>query len=154
MTVFTRVPFWYWSDRVGVLCLFLLIGALMVGAGVRVAQSGSSVDRWMVYMIPVGIAMLVPGLWFFSRPTPIAVEIDAKEIRVQYQPEKTLTIARKDFVRAELLGMSAYRAYGILYRDGDTMRTAVIGHHFVGQDGTAYPRTEIIDAINNALGVK
>lgn len=154
MIVFTRVQFWYWSDRVGVLCLFLLMGALMVGAGVRVAQSGSSVDGWVVYMIPVGIAMFVLGLWLFSRPTPIAVEIDATEVRVQFQPKKTLTIARKDFVRAELLGMGAHRAYGILYRDGNTMHTAVIGHHFVDQDGVVYPRTEIIDAINKTLGVK
>lgn len=157
MTVFTRTPFWYWGDRFTLLGIFLFIGILCLVMGIQVARGNISAASAgpMIYGIPIGVVVILAGLWFFSRPWPRVVEISSAEIRIQYQPSKTVTIPRADFIGAKVTGNLAHHSCGIFYRDGDKERNVALYAGYADQSGTVYRKVDALcDAINDAAGVK
>lgn len=154
-TVFTRVSWSYWGDRLTVFGIFIIMGATLIGAGISVTRGGNPYEMPTVFSIPIGILLILAGLWFSSRPFPIAVEIDDNEIRVQYKPQKTVTIPRKNFIRARwIIHAKGTGSYRIFFNENGKERYLSIGDNFVDQDGAHYPREKIVDAINKEMKIR
>lgn len=157
MKTFTRTAFSYWGDRIGILMLFLGMGALsayggFVTQGARAATAGPM----PIIGIPLGIALLIGGIIFFFRPQPMKVEIDEKEVRVLFHPYKLVRIPRKDVIGAKHYGIGGQSAAGIEYWNNGIGRRVVIRQHYRDDRGKLFQRStkELCKALNTALGIQ
>ena len=155
MTIFTRIPFIYWGDRIGLSVMLLGIGAMCVAVLVR---DQAKLDTLVTVCISVfGAAAIAVGVWaFFFWPWPTAITVDAKEVRVLLGAKETLVIPRKDIVRIGYASLAVGGGVGggisIEYMVDGKKKFIRIYAHYRGEDGKVYKGWEISDVLNAVLG--
>ena len=152
MTKFTRIPFTYWGDRIGLLVMLGGMGMLSLATFIFKRDELDTIAAALCGLL--GAASIAVGLWaFFAWPWPKAISVDAKEVRVLLGAKETIVIPRKTIVRIA----SSSSQFGV---SGNSIEYTVDGKktfvrlyaHYRDEDGKIYKGWEIVDALNALLG--
>lgn len=155
MTTFTRIPLAYWADRVGFPILMSGIGLFILILILVKGQDGlGSLEN--VLSLLLSLALVIFGIFFFVHHSlPVKIEIDAKDVRIFYLPKKTITIQRKDVIRAKgsSNGMHGGTSNSIAFQKDGKIKYANIMAWYRKEDGGTIPRDEINDVLNLLLNI-
>ncbi len=155
MTTFIRVPLAYWADRIGMPILFGGIG-IFICTLVLVNGRDDLGSLEAILSLVLGAALVIAGIFFYFRHSlPVRIEVDAKDVRVFYIPEKMVNIPRKNVIlaRGSSNGMYGGTSNSIVYRKDGAIKHANIMAWYRSEKGAVLPRNDINTALNSALNI-